>query len=79
MKITVDFNRALDHGFVQFGETRSVATTIQTADAPDLSIHLDGQGLLVAIELHELGRRIGSFAAEGFVRCELEDLLGDLY
>lgn len=74
MRIIVDFDRALDHGFIQFGEGRSVSTTVLAPEAPDLEIHLDEDGFLVGIELHELGRRILSFAGDRLDSCELEDL-----
>lgn len=77
MRITVDFNRILDHGFVQFGEARPVVTTAEVPDKPDLLIHLDEHGLIVGLELLELSRRIGSFVDDELAACEREDLLDD--
>lgn len=75
VKIVVDLNRALDRGYVQFGETRVVASVVELPNATDISVHLDEGGRLAGLELRELGRRLGELDTSDFVASPLEELL----
>lgn len=58
MRITFDYSRTLDHAYLQIGEARPVAESVELEGRDDIRLDLDEDGLVVGVAFTEASKSV---------------------